>query len=248
MTIGNEDELDAMKRIGAIVARILRQMAAAVEPGIRTDELDELGRQALAVEGARSAPEVSYNFPGATCISVNQHVAHGIPGARRVEAGDLVNIDVSAEKDGYFADTGATVMVPPTDPTQNRLCRATQQALKAALTQVKSGGRINQLGRAVERTARKHGFHIIENLAGHGVGRSLHEAPGHIRSVFVKEDPRRFEHGQVVAIEPFLSTGPRFAEQLKDGWTLAIDRGHFAAQYEHTVVVTKRGPLILTRV
>jgi methionyl aminopeptidase len=187
-----------------------------------------------------------YNFPGATCISINEEAAHGIPGARRIQAGDLVNVDVSAELDGYFADTGGTRVVPPSTPIKTRLCHATRMALDAALEQARAGNRINQIGKAIERVAKAHGFRTIRNLAGHGVGRSLHEAPEGIVSYCDSSDKRVLREGMVIAIEPFLSTKSTSVQETGDGWTLAAARGNLSAQYEHTLIVTRGAPIVLT--
>src|SRR5690606_30296456 len=149
-------------------------MLKAIEPGMTTAELDRLGSDLLDQWGAKSAPRVTYNFPGATCISINEEAAHGIPGPRIIKAGDIVNVDVSDELDGYFADTGGTIVVPPISTLKARLCHATQLALKNALAQARAGAPINRIGRAIQRTAKSHEFKVIMNLAGHGIGRSLH--------------------------------------------------------------------------
>jgi methionyl aminopeptidase len=142
-----------------------------------TRELDQLGREMLEAQGARSAPELSYQFPGATCISVNHEVAHGIPGATRLQVGDLVNIDVSAEKEGFFADTGASFVVPPGSPERLKLCHAGQEILKRTLAGVKAGLPLNSIGRRLQKEAHQRGYTLIQNLGSHGVGQALHEAP-----------------------------------------------------------------------
>jgi methionyl aminopeptidase len=246
MTIGAQQDIDALKRIGAIVASTLAKMLDSIEPGMTTEEIDAIGRRLLAAQGARSAPQLMYDFPGTTCISVNEEVAHGIPGSRRIAPGDVVNVDVSAELDGYFADTGGTRVVPPTTPIKTRLCHATRMALDAALKEVRAGNRINQIGKAIERTAKAHGFKTITNLAGHGVGRSLHEEPTDIVSFYDPTDRRVLREGMVLAIEPFLSTKSTLAFELNDGWTLAAERGNLSAQYEHTLIVTRDAPIVVT--
>lgn len=179
MTIETEDDVTALKRIGQIVAYVLQETLDAAEPGMTTRELDSLGEQLLERHGARSAPRLTYNFPGATCISINEEAAHGIPGDRVIQPGDVLNVDVSAELGGYFADTGGTRIVPPTNPKKTRLCHATRTALAQAMKQARAGQPINGIGSAIERTAKTYGFRIIENLGSHGVGRALHEEPDH---------------------------------------------------------------------
>jgi methionyl aminopeptidase len=247
MTIDTPQDVDALRRVGGIVAAVLHEMLDAIEPGMSTAELDGIGKRLLDQYGARSAPRVMYEFPGATCISINEEAAHGIPGQRVIEPGDVVNVDVSAELDGYFADTGGTRVVPPSTPQKNLLCHATQVALGEAIKQVRAGNRLNQIGQAVQRVARTYRFKIIRNLAGHGVGRSLHEDPEAIVSYFEPKDMRVLREGMVIAVEPFLSTKSTHVEEAADGWTLVGQPGNLSAQYEHTLIVTRGDPIVLTQ-
>lgn len=246
MTIENEDDLEKLKHAGRVVARTLQAMGEALEPGITTQELDDLGRRLLDLEGARSAPEITYNFPGATCISIAPDVAHGIPGPRRVAAGDLINIDVSAEIDGFFADTGASFQVPPGAPRIERLCRDGRRALWTGIRAVKAGGKLGEIGRAIEAFATKNGYSLVRNLASHGVGRGLHEEPKEIPTWHEPRDRRTIPEGLVFTIEPFLSFGADWVEETGDGWTLRPPGGEPTVQYEHTLVATRRGPLVVT--
>lgn len=247
MTIGNEDELEKLRHVGGVVARTLQAMGAALEPGMTTRELDQIGRALLEREGARSAPELTYGFPGATCISIGPDVAHGIPDDRKVKAGDLINIDVSAEIDGFFGDTGASFAVPPVKPRIERLCRDGRRAMWSGIRAVKAGGKLNEIGRAIEGFASKNGYSLIRNLASHGVGASLHEDPGEIPTWYEPRDNRRIHEGLVFTIEPFLSLGADWVEELSDdGWTLTPPGGQPTVQYEHTLVATSRGPVVLT--
>lgn len=247
MTIETQDDIDGLKRIGAIVARILQRMLDAAEPGMTTAELDAIGAKLLAEAGARSAPQLTYNFPGATCISINEEVAHGIPGSRVIQHGDVLNVDVSAELDGYFADTGGTIVVPPTDPLKTRLCHATRTALHEAMRSARAGQPLNCIGAAIQRVAKSHSFKIIENLGSHGVGRALHEEPEHIPGFFDRRDTRVLTDGMVITIEPFLSTKSRLVAESDDGWTLKGAKGNLSAQYEHTVIITKGAPIVVTQ-
>lgn len=247
MTIETEDDVVALQRIGRIVSSVLHRMLDAAEPGMTTRELDALGARWLAEHGARSAPQLAYDFPGATCISINEEAAHGIPGDRVIRPGDVLNIDVSAELDGYFADTGGTRVVPPGNPQKTRLCHATRTALEAAMKHARAGQPISGIGAAIERTAKTHGFKVIENLGSHGVGRALHEAPEHIAGYFDPSDRRVLREGMVITIEPFLSTKSRVVNEAADGWTLVGVPGNLSAQYEHTMIITKGEPLVVTR-
>ena len=246
MTIETERDIDGLKRVGRIVAAVLREMLASIEAGMTTAELDDVGKTLLDRHGAQSAPQLTYKFPGATCISVNEEAAHGIPGSRVIQPGDVVNVDVSAELDAYFADTGGTRVVPPSTPIKDRLCHATKLALQEAVAEARAGNRLNRIGKAVQRVAKTHRFKIIKNLAGHGVGRSLHEEPDSILGYFEPRDARELREGMVIAIEPFLSTKSTFVEEAGDGWTLVGTQGNLSAQYEHTLIVTRGEPIIVT--
>lgn len=246
MTITHDDELQGLKAVGRIVARTLRDMAAAMEPGMTTAELDGIGRALLEAEGATPAPEAAYGFPGATCISVNEEIAHGIPGPRPIRAGDLVNIDVSASRDGFFADTGASFRVPPARPALDRLCRDGRRATAVGIAQVGSGRPLAGIGQAIGRFASARGYTLIRNLASHGTGRALHEAPEEVATWPTRGDRRWIHRGLVLTVEPFLSLGGRWAAGAADGWTLTSAPPAPVVQFEHTVVATDRGAIVVT--
>ena len=246
MTIEREDQLDGLKRIGLIVGRALDAMRRAAEPGMTTAELDAIGAALLEQEGAKSAPKVTYNFPGATCISVFPAIAHGIPGSQVLRKGQLVNIDVSAERDGYFADTGASFVLQGRDARLDALCRDGQRALQIGIDAVQVGGALNAPGIAIEEFARKHRYTLIRNLASHGVGGALHEEPGEIPTWRDMSERRRIGEGLVFTLEPFLSLGASWAVDGNDGWTLFADKPAPTVQYEHTMVATRRGVVITT--
>jgi len=245
MTVDNQEELEALIRAGRVVAEARQAMVDAVSPGTTTGELDAVGREVFRRRGARSAPRVTYRFPGSTCISVNDEAAHGIPSLRRhLHAGDLVNLDVSAELDGYFSDTGISVAVGEVPPVASRLLEATKLAQRDAMDAAQPGARLRDLGRAVQRRARHHGFRVIKNLTGHGIGRGLHEEP----SVPSIDDGQKMvlHEGLVLAIEPFLSVSADHVVEDEAGWTLrTVDRS-LVAQFEHSIVVTAGGPMVLT--
>jgi len=247
MVISSDDELVKLKEIGRICALAMNTMAKALEPGITTAELDAIGRKVLDDMEAVSAPEFCYEFPGATCISVNEEVAHGIPGPRIILAGDLVNIDVSAVKDGFFSDTGASYAVPPVKREIEKLCRDGRRAMWTGLQQIKAGKPLAQIGTAIGAFAKKNRYTLITNLASHGVGRSLHEEPTELSTWPDPDETRIAEEGLVFTVEPFLSLGGQWAEDGdNDKWTLFSEPRAPTVQYEHTVVATRNGPLILS--
>ena len=245
MTIDTEEDLEGLRRAGRVVAEAREAMAKAVAPGVSTGELDALAREVLRRHGARSAPIVTYRFPGATCISVNDEAAHGIPSfTRQLRAGDLVNLDVSIELDGYFSDTGVSVPVGEVTPIARRLLDTTRLAQADAMAVAQPGSRLRDIARAVQRRARHHGFRVISNLYGHGIGRGLHEAPS-VPSVDQGQS-LVLREGLVLAIEPFLSPTADEVVQGDDGWTLRTSDGSLVAQFEHSIVVTHDGPIVLT--
>ncbi len=249
MIIKTKDELDAMREIGAICANVLKKMGQILEPGLTTKELDAMAGEMFAAEGAVSAPIACYNFPGQTCISVNHVVAHGIPSdTLTIRPGDVVNIDISAMKNGYFGDTSASFAVPPVKNSVERLLRCTQEALKQAIASAVAGFPLNGIGLAVEKTAHRHGYKTIRNLCGHGVGKTLHDEPDSIYNYHEKKDKRLLAPGLVIAIEPFVSQRDEYVEdESDDGWTLVTPHRCQVAQFEHTVMVREgRPPLILT--
>jgi methionyl aminopeptidase len=247
MTIRDQSDIDGLVRVGAVVAEARDAMGQRVAPGVSTGELDALGREILARHGARSAPKLAYGFPGTTCISVNDEVAHGVPSASRVlREGDLVNIDVSAELDGYWADTGASFGVGRIAAKAHALLWATRQSLEDALVEVQAGKPLRNIAKAVERRARRSGFQVVRDLCGHGVGRHIHEEPSVPNTTHGRDRTVLWE-GLVITIEPFLTTGARTVFQDDDGWTLRTPDGSHGAQFEHTLIVTRGAPLVVTQ-
>jgi methionyl aminopeptidase len=246
MTADSENDIKELKAIGRICAVVLQKMMQAVRPGITTGELDDIGRGLLEFEGARSAPEVTYQFPGATCISVSPIIAHGIPGDYALREGELIHVDVSAERDGYFADTGSSLWVSKRTPEIHKLLEATKSTLNKTLTVARAGRPLNEIGKTVQREAKKRGYNVIYELTSHGIGRGLHEEPSEILNFYNPRDHRILKDGLVIAIEPFLTTGRGRIKEGNDGWSLRTADDAIAAQFEHTIIVTKSEPIILT--
>lgn len=246
MSITSNTELLGMQQVSEAVGRILKEMREYAKPGITTAELDEYGGQLMETTGLRSAPRLTYNFPGYTCISVNNEVAHGIPGRRILQEGDLVNIDVSGELNGFWADNGGSFVLGQDLYDHEPLVSASRQILHKAISQIKGGVKIADIGKLIETEAKRSGYRVIRNLVGHGVGRSLHEEPKEIPNFYDKYNRARFRKNSVVAIETFISTRASYAYNKGDGWTLVTNDGSFVAQHEHTIIVTDGVPVILT--
>jgi methionyl aminopeptidase len=246
MIAKTEEDIQSLKEIGKIVAAIRDEMVKRTTPGITTKELDEIAENLFHQSGAISAPKGEYDFPGFTCISINEEVAHGIPGNRVIREGDIVNIDVSGSKNGYFADTGISFVVGEGAEVLTKICQVAKEAFEEGLKKIKPGSKKSGIGKAVIQTARKHGLTVIKNLTGHGIGRSIHEAPDHIYNYHEPWDDELLKTGMVIAFEPFISTDEEEVFQLDDGWTYVTERSH-VAQLEHTIIITKDGPLIITQ-
>lgn len=247
MTISSKEDLDGMTRVGKLVGEAIRQMKAAVRPGMTTAELDGVGADFLRRHGARSAPQLTYNFPGFNLISVNEQIVHGVPGARRLEPGDVVKIDVTAELDGYIADSATTVLLPPVSPVARKLRKCARAAFEKALAVARVGRQVNDIGRAVEGEVRRHGFSVLRNLCGHGVGKTIHEAP-EVPNFYDPRSRTPLTEGLVLAVEPMISVEPAQLVTEPDGWTIRTSNRSLTAHYEHTIVITRGEPLVLTAV
>ncbi|MEW4286151.1 type I methionyl aminopeptidase [Priestia koreensis] len=246
MTVGGKEDIEGLKEIGRIVALTINEMKKKIRVGMTTRELDEIGGNFLRNHGATSAPKITYNFPGNTCISINNEVAHGLPGNRKIKEGDLINIDVSAELNGYFADSGQSFQIPLYTSSVTRLCEYTHATMMKVISSLKHGVKLNEVGRIIQNEARKGGYKVISNLCSHGIGRALHETPESILPIYDKHDKRVLKEGMVITIEPFLSTGAEYTIEGLDGWTLYTPNNSLCAQYEHTIIITKDQPIITT--
>jgi methionyl aminopeptidase len=245
MSIKSRYEFEKLRAIGGIVRKALDTMAAAVRPGVATAELDRIGAKVLAEHGAESAPPKVYGFPAAVCISVNDEAIHGIPGSRVIRAGDLVKLDLVAEKDGFYADAAVTVTAGEATELGRRLVRCAETAFQRGAEAARAGHRVHDIGRAVEHETRRCGFSVLRELCGHGVGRGIHEPP----TVPNYHDPRfraRLTEGLVITIEPIVAAGEGRSELQPDGWTIRTADRSLSAHFEHTVVITRGAPLLLT--
>jgi len=245
MSIKNASELKRLRESGRIVREAIDAMRRHARAGATTAEINAVGAEVIRRNGARSAPMLVYDFPAEVCISVNDEIVHGIPSGRVLAEGDLLKLDVTVEKDGLMADAAVTVGIGRITEQKRRLITCVERALTAALSQARTGNRVNDIGRAVAREAAEDGFRIVRDLTGHGIGRTIHEAP----RVPNYDDPhadRMLTKGLVIAVEPIMAIGTGAVRENRDGWTISTADGSAAAHCEHTIVVTDGDPIVLT--
>ncbi len=245
MTVDSPEHIKALRNAGRMVRQVFEQMKAAAKPGVTTAELDAIAIRLFDQLGAQSAPQLFYEFPGATCISVNEEAAHGIPGPRRLRDGDMLNIDVSAKYQGVVADMGESFVVGRGRRAQERICDSVRKAVTKAIAEIKPGRSLNVIGQTVQKVADRMGYKIVENLGSHGVGETIHEEPSYIPLDNPRET-RRLTEGLVLTVEPFFTTGPAWVDEAADGWTLKVPTGELVAQFEQTVIVSRNGPIVVT--
>jgi methionyl aminopeptidase len=239
-------EIERLARVNALVARVLAELKGMVRPGISTADLDALAEQRLKEAGAEPAFKGYHGYPATICASVNDQVVHGIPNRTPLVEGDIVSIDMGAKMDGFYGDSAVTVPVGEIDPLAARLLKVTEESLYRGLAQVRAGARVSDIGAAVQDHVERHGFSVVREFVGHGIGEKLHEEPQIPNYGKPGRGPRLAE-GMVLAIEPMVNAGDPGVKVLKDGWTAVTRDGSLSAHFEHTVVVTATGCRILTR-
>ena len=245
MTVESKSDLAGMRAVGRLVGLALQEMKNAIRPGMTTAQLDDVGAAFLRRHGARSAPQLTYDFPGFNCISVNDEIVHGVPGPRKILAGDVVKIDVTAELDGLIADSATTVLVPPVKARGRSLVHCARSAFDQALARAATNLRIAELGRTVENEVHRWGHSVVRDMTGHGVGRALHEEPS-VPNFYSPFIPGRLEEGMVIALEPIISERPTALVEDEDGWTIRTANGCLAAHHEHTILIREGGAEVLT--
>jgi len=246
ITLKSPAELKIMREAGLVVARTVREVVAAMKPGMTTKELDQIAAKSFKRQGATSTALGYHGFPGHICVSVNSQVVHGIPGPLRIHDGDLVKFDVAAKYKGYVGDTTLSAVVggKPT-PEQERLMSITYGGLMAGIEAARPGNRLSDIGQAIQRYVERHGLKVVKEFVGHGVGRSMHEPP-QVSHLGPGGRGPILRPGMVVAIEPQVNLGSAAVAMLPDGWTAVTVDGSLSAHYEHTVAITPDGPWILT--
>ena len=245
MSINSEDELEGMKQVGTVAAEALAAMKAETTPGITPADLNEICGEVFARYGAVSAPYLEYGAPVHAFVSVNEDVVHGLPTTQPLKPSDVVKLDVTPNLNGFVADAALTVVVSATTKTSQRLVACAEDAFWAAMQVARAGQPLSSIGRAVERKVRQRGLHVIRELAGHGVGRAIHETP-EVLNFYRPDDHTRLTEGLVLAVEPMVSLRSGRITTRADGWTIGMREGNLTAHYEHTIVITKGKPLVLT--
>ena len=245
MSINGPEELEGMRAAGAVVRQVLDAMKREVRPGVTTAQLDEVGANVMKQEGAQSAPALVYKFPGANCISLNDEAVHGIPSGRALQEGDLLKLDVTVEKDGFMADAAITVPVGEVTVQRKLLMACAERAFTKAMLVARAGFRVSEIGRVIEREVRRNGFSVIRDLGGHGIGRTIHEEP-RVPNYADPEAKAVLTEGLVITVEPIIAAGSGRTITAKDGWTIVTADRQPSAHYEHTLVITKGAPILLT--
>lgn len=248
--IKNADQIARMREACAVAATVLADLKQLVRPGITTQDLDEAGRDMMAKQGARSA-DFGYQigsrrYPAHTCISVNEEIVHGVPSFRRIlRDGDIVSLDVTVEYNGYIGDNAITIPVGKIDPAWEKLVLVTKESLEIGIRQALVGNRIGDISHAVQKHVESHGYSVVRDLVGHGVGASMHEPP-EIPNYGRRKDGPKIKSGMTLAIEPMVNMGTYRTKTLSDGWTVITADNLPSAHFEHTVLTTENGPEILT--
>ncbi|MBS3976383.1 MAG: type I methionyl aminopeptidase [Syntrophomonadaceae bacterium] len=238
-------ELAYIRESCRVVARVREELVKAVKPGVSTGELDSQAEDLIIKQGARSSFKGYNGFPASICTSINEEVVHGIPGLRRLETGDIISIDIGAEINGYHGDAAITLPVGEIDQEVQRLLTVTEESLMAGIKQAISGNRLSDISHAVQSTAEKHGFGVVRDYVGHGIGRKMHEEP-QVPNFGLPGRGPRLREGMTLAIEPMINMGTHEVYTLADNWTVVTKDNLPSAHFEHTIAITDRGAEILT--
>jgi methionyl aminopeptidase len=238
-------EIERMHAANQLVADVLARLAAMVAPGMTTADLDAEAERLVRAGGAEPAFKGYRGYPCTLCASVNEQVVHGIPSARALAEGDIVSLDMGVKLNGFFGDSAVTVPVGRVAPEVTRLLEVTQEALAKGIQRARLGGRVSDIGHAIQQHVEAHGFSVVREFVGHGIGSALHEEPQIANYGEPGRGPRLAE-GMVLAIEPMVNMGRAAVKVLADGWTAVTRDGSLSAHFEHTVAVTKNGPRVLT--
>lgn len=245
MSVDGPKDLEALQACANVTKETLATLKQATKAGVSTKTLELLAKQVFDKYGARSAPELFYKFPGTVLISINDEAVHGIPNERVIQAGDVVKLDVTPELNGFVTDACITVAVEPVAKETKQLLKTSEKALQKAIAIAKSGVKVNELGKVIEKEVKRNGFSVIRELGGHGVGKSIHEAPD-VMNFYDSKQKAILKEGMVITIEPIIAAGSGRIYTAKDKWTIKTKDKSPVAHFEHTLVITKGNALVLT--
>ncbi|MHB1597299.1 MAG: type I methionyl aminopeptidase [Acidimicrobiales bacterium] len=243
--IRSAEEIAKMRKAGRVVAEIIDKTRAAIRPGVTTLEIDAVARSVIDARGARSNFLNYHGFPAVICTSPNDMIVHGIPGDYLVEEGDLLSVDCGAIVEGYHGDAAYTVAVGEVSAVARRLVEVTERSLWAGIDAMVPGGRLHDIGRAVQRVAESAGFSVVRKYVGHAIGTQMHEEP-QVPNYWPGTPGPKLKVGNVYAVEPMVNVGTYDTIELDDGWSVVTADGSLSAHFEHTIAVTDRGPEVLT--
>lgn len=252
MTVKTRREIEKMRRAGLIVAEILETLEKMVCAGVTTSELDKVAEGIIAKSGGIPAfkgyklDSGTIAYPACICASINEEVVHGIPSERKLEAGQIISVDVGVELDGYFGDAAATFMVEPVSDEVRKLVRVCKESLELSIKAIKPNCKLNDIARAIQNHAESNGFSVVRQFVGHGIGRNMHEEP-QVPNYVTPQSSFRLPEGLCIAIEPMVNAGASEVEVLPDGWTVVTRDRKLSAHFEHTVAITKNGAEVLTK-
>ncbi len=244
--IKSHREIEHLRRSNAIVAEVFQELKKVIEPGITTKELDQMTEKIILSRGAIPAFKGYRGFPASLCASINEEVVHGIPGQRRLKEADIVSLDVGVNLNGYFGDGAISFPIGEVDPEAKRLLEVTEKALYIGIEKAKPGNRLFDISYAIQSWVEEHGFSVVRDFVGHGIGRDLHEEP-QIPNFGSPHQGPRLEKGMVLALEPMVNEGTYGVKILSDGWTVVTADGKRSAHFEHTIAITERGAEILSK-
>ncbi len=250
--IYKENEIEILRRGGKILAKIVEELKKRVKPGITTKHLDEVAEDLILKYGAEPSFKGFNKYPAALCASINEEIVHAVPSDRRLKQGDILSLDLGVRFEGYCTDMAVTISIGKIDREKKKLIKVTKKALELGISQAKHGNHLEDIGYEIQKYAEKHGFNIVRELAGHGVGKKVHEEPQILNygnpSTKLRARSPKLKAGMVLALEPMLTVGDWHIKQTKDGWGYKTADNSLSCHFEHTIVITKKGPEILTKV
>ena len=243
----NTEDIKLLHKANMVVAQTLQELRKHIKPGITTEMLDKISEDFIRSKNGTPAFKGYRGYPASLCISINEEVVHGIPGKRELKRGDIVSLDIGVLLDGYYGDAALTVGVGPVSPEAQKLIRVTEESLYRGIERARAGNRLSDVSAAIQTHVEAHGFNVVRDFVGHGIGRNLHEDPQIPNFYTPSAYNPRLKEGMVFALEPMVNQGTYRVKVLEDGWTAVARDGKLSAHFEHTIAITSNGPWILSR-